>query len=127
MKAVAKDPKDKPFAIFIDANLPHQPELQHLHKTWIPEVSSMVTEHRTSLLPELAPFSALFVTNYAWHYEGRNLPNAGEHFFICPKLALHPWSKQLTFDAIGNALFKYGVVPDNEDAAFPSPLVRNLV
>jgi len=118
MKAIAKDPKDKPFAIFIDANLPHQPELQHLDKAWIPEVWNMVTEHLTSLLPGPAPFSALFVTNYAWHYEGRNIPNAGEHFFICPKLTLHTWKEQSTFDAIGNGMLRYGVVPDNEDAAF---------
>lgn len=118
MKAVAKDPKDKPFAIFIDANLPHQPELRHLEKTWIPEVWNMVTNHLISLLPQPAPFSALFVTNYAWHYEGRNIPNAGEHFFIRPKMTLHPWKQQATFDAIGNSMFTYGVVPDNEDVAF---------
>lgn len=118
MKAIAKNPKDKPFAIFIDANLPHQPELRHLDKTWIPEVWDMVLGHLTSLLPGAAPFSVLFVTNYAWHYEGRNIPNAGEHFFIRPKLTLHPWTEQSTFDAIGNAMLKYGVVPDNEDEAF---------
>lgn len=115
MKAIAKDPKDKPFAIFIDANLPHQSELRNLDKTWIPDVWNMVTEHLNSLLPEPAPFSALFVTNYAWHYEGRNIPNAGEHLFIRPKLSRHPWQQQSTFDAIGNGLLRYGVVPDDED------------
>jgi len=118
MKAVTKDPQDKQFAIFINANLPHQPELKHLEKTWIPEVWDMVTDHLTSLLPEPAPFSALFVTNYAWHYEGRNIPNAGEHFFIRPKMTRHPWKHQSTFDAIGNGMLRYGVVPDSEDAAF---------
>jgi hypothetical protein len=118
IKAIAKDPKDKPFAIFIDINLPHQPELHNLDKTWIPEVFTMVTEHLTSLLPAPAPFSALFITNYAWHFQGRDLPKAGEHCFIQPKLSLHPWKHQSTFDAIGNALLRYGVVPDNEDAAF---------
>lgn len=114
IKAVAKNPKDRPFAIFIDANLPHQPHLQHLDKTWIPELRNMVTEHLTSLLPKPAPFSALFVTNYAWHYE-RDTPRAGEHLFIRPNLALHPWENQ---DAVGTAVFKYGVVPDDENAAF---------
>lgn len=118
LKATAKDPKEKPFAIFIDANLPHQPELQHLNKTWIPEVWNMVTEHLTSLLPEPAPFSAVFVTNYAWHYEGHNIPKAGEHFFIRPELTRHPWKSQSTFDAIGNGMLRYGVVPDSEDEAF---------
>jgi hypothetical protein len=117
-KAIAKDPKDKPFAIFIDANLPHQPQLKHLDKTWVPEIFDMVTDHLTSLRPMPAPFSALFVTNYAWHYEGRNIPNAGEHIFICPKYTTHPWTEQSTFDAIGNGLLRYGVVPDYEDAAF---------
>jgi len=118
VKAIAKDPKDKAFAIFIDANLPHQPEAPQLDKTWIREVGEMVTEHLTSLLPEPAPFSVLFITNYAWHYEGCNMPNAGEHLFISPKLTKHPWKDQSTFDAVGNAAFRYGVVPDDEDAAF---------
>ena len=118
LKAIEKDPKDKPFAIFIDANLPHQPEHEHLEKTWIPEIFQMVTDHLTLLAPMPAPFSALFITNYAWHYEGRNIPSAGEHCFIYPKRTAHPWKEQATFDAIGEGMLRYGVVPDYEDTAF---------
>lgn len=37
-KAVAKRPDDRPFAVFIDVNLPYEPDRRGIEKTWIDDV-----------------------------------------------------------------------------------------
>ena len=109
-KAVRKNPEDKPFAIFIDINLPQQPERPGLDKTWVADIMAMLEQYANANPDDPAPFSFLFVTNFAWHYKGRNIAGASENMFIYIPGAPFQISRE-TFDAIGRAIKDYGILP----------------
>lgn len=109
-KAVEKNPEDNPFAIFIDVNLPHQPERQNLDKTWVAEVRETLEQYAKANPGEPVPFSFLFVTNFAWHYRGGNAVGSSENFFYYRPDAPFQVAWE-TFDAIGHAVRKYGKLP----------------
>jgi hypothetical protein len=109
-EAVTQGPDDKPFAIFIDINLPHQPELQGMDKTWIAEVMAMLRQYGERYTTEPVPFTFLFATNFAWHYKGQGTAGIPENMFVYNTSTPFQVSKQ-TFDAIGQAVRDYGKLP----------------
>jgi hypothetical protein len=108
--AVDKNPWDKPFAIFIDVNLPHQPDRQGLDKTWTTDIRAMLEKYASANPDAPVPFSFLLVTNFAWHFEGGDTAGAAEHIFFYIPNAQFPVS-QRTFDAIGQAVRAHGRIP----------------
>lgn len=106
-EALGQGPEDKPFAIFIDVNLPHQPEHPEMDKTWIAEIMAMLRQYGESNPSNPVPFSFLFVTNFAWHYRGQGTAGIPENMYVVnasTPLQVSP----LTFDAIGQAVRDYG-------------------
>jgi hypothetical protein len=123
-EAVMQGPEDKPFSIFIDINLPHQPERQGMEKTWIEEIWSMLRQYGERNTAEPVPFSFLFVTNFAWHYRGRETANIPENMFVFNSSAPLQVSQQ-TFDAIGRAVRDYGKLPSGylrTNSMWPLPI-----
>lgn len=109
-EATHQNPGDRPFAIFIDINLPHQPTRSGMDKTWTSEVEDILKRYGAANPDDPAPFSFVFFTNFAWHFRGREVAHAPEHFFSFVPGAAHQISKQ-TFDAIGWAVNGYGSLP----------------
>lgn len=109
-EAAMQGPDDKPFAIFIDINLPHQPERLGMDKTWVEEIWSMLRQYGESNTAGPVPFSFLFATNFAWHYRGREIAGIPENMFVFNASAPFQVS-QRTFDAIGQAVRDYGKLP----------------
>ncbi len=109
-EATAQNPGDKPFAIFIDINLPHQPTRAGTNKTWTAEVEEILKKYGAANPENPAPFSFVFFTNFAWHFRGREAAYTPEHYFSFVPGATHQISQQ-TFDAIGWAVHRYGSLP----------------
>lgn len=110
-KALGQNPGDKPFAIFIDANLPHQPEKSGLEKTWVRDIQHMLEQRPEPTEVAPAGYSCLFVTNYAWHFGGRNPPTPGELLFYAPRWSRHPLKELATLEALFYATRNYGAIP----------------
>ena len=109
-EATEQNPGDKPFAIFIDINLPHQPTRVGTDKTWTSEVEEILKRYGAANPDNPAPFSFVFFTNFAWHFRGREVAHTPEHYFSFVPGASHQISQQ-TFDAIGWAIHGYGSLP----------------
>jgi hypothetical protein len=109
-EATEQDPGDRPFAIFIDINLPHQPTRAGTEKTWTSEVEEILKRYGAENPDNPAPFSFVFFTNFAWHFQGREIAHTPEHIFSVVPSAKYQIS-QKTFDAIGWAIRSYGSLP----------------
>lgn len=109
-EATGQNPGNKAFAIFIDINLPHQPTLSGTDKTWASEIEAILTNYAKSNPTDPAPFSFIFFTNFAWHFQGRQGAHTPEHIFSFVPSAVRQIS-QKTFDAIGRAVQAYGSLP----------------
>lgn len=113
-EALQQNPRDKPFAVFIDVNLPHQPARAGLDKSWAADIRAMLDEYPAPTPDEPDPVTFLIVTNFAWHYEGRNPAGAGEWLFVIPRWARYPIRNSDTFEALRRSLNNYGKVPKDE-------------
>jgi len=113
-QALEQNPGDKPFAIFIDINLPHQPEALGLEKTWTKEIQGMLKQSPGDTSDVPAPYTCLFITNFAWHYGGRNVSTPGEILFYAPVWSRHQLKDRTTFDAIFYAVNNYGSTPTDD-------------
>jgi hypothetical protein len=109
-EATEQNPGDKAFAIFIDINLPHQPNQPGSDKTWAADLEAILKRYGKANPSNPAPFSFVFFTNFAWHFRGREVAHTPEHLFFFIPNASHQISQQ-TFDAIGRAVQGYGALP----------------
>jgi hypothetical protein len=55
-------------------------------------------------------FTAMIITNYSFHWDGRNEVSETAHGFVAPKYARHPLPQSL-LGRIGAAVGSYGRVP----------------
>lgn len=109
-EATEQNPGNRAFGIFVDVNLPHQPTRAGTDKTWASEVEAVLKKFGEANPANPAPFSFVFFTNFAWHFQGREVANTPEHIFSFVPSAKYQIS-QKTFDAIGWAIRSYGSLP----------------
>lgn len=109
-EALDQNPCDKPFAIFIDVNLPPEPERQGLSKTWMADIKELLDSQRTPRQEAPEAYAFLVVTNFSWHYEGAERAGPPEFLFVVPIWARHPLKNAKTLDALRKALNNYGFV-----------------
>lgn len=112
-EALQQNPEDKPFLIFIDLNMPHEPERSWHEKSWVSDIVSMVNEQpATPANP--SSFTGLVTTNFAWHYEGRDVAAGTEALFILRNPVKYPIKDGRTFEALRMALSNYGIISNDE-------------
>src|SRR5581483_7429798 len=111
MAAVAKAPEDMPFMIFIDVNAPLEPEAEGLDKQWMQEIKKWMGRLPIPTADEPDVFNALYVTNFAPHYQGDELAGQGEWAAVKPFYSRHPLDFDLT-GMIDDALNNYQRVPE---------------
>ena len=113
-KAMAQNPNDKPFGIFIDINVPRQQNLKNQEK-WKEKLFEKLRLEGASIFGENPP-TFLAVTNSAWHYDRDNLTSAGEFFLSIPtsKNVKFPFTNNITFQAITRALPKFSQIPKDD-------------
>jgi hypothetical protein len=109
--ALTHNPGDKPFGIFIDINVPHQPKIPTPDKNWVSDLFRKFGEEGESVLGNTPP-SFLTITNLGWHYDGKSPATWGD-FILTPSSDVpFPLKENLTFEAIFRALNEFGSVPD---------------
>jgi hypothetical protein len=109
--AVEKAPEGVPFVIFIDVNAPLQPEAEGLDKQWMQDIKRWMGRMPAPTAEEPDIYNALYVTNFAPHYQGDELAGGGEWAVIKPVYVTHP----LQFDLAGmidHAMNKYQRFPE---------------
>lgn len=110
-EALEQNPKDVPFAVFIDVNTPPTPNVPADDKQWVKDVKSIVDRKMKDLPPEEYPLNAVFFTNYSYHYQTKH---EAEHGEVCGKIIQHPKFPPPSpefFRYLQGALSNYGIVP----------------
>jgi SEC-C motif len=110
MEALEQAPEGMPFVVFIDINAPLEPEAAALEKEWIEDIRRWMARFPIPTAEEPSAYNALYVTNFAPHYDGDDLARPGEWLAVKPLFAANP----LRFDLTGmldTALNRYHQVP----------------
>jgi hypothetical protein len=113
-QSLEQSPGDRPFAVFIDVNLPHEVEKDWPHKKWVGEIQEILTRYPRPTPQEPSPYTFMVFTNFAWHYEGSNKAAGSEGVLIVNNPPRFPLKDQRTFQALIRSLNTYGVVSNEE-------------
>lgn len=115
-QALKKPDEGNPFMIFIDINLPLTEGDNPLQKRWIDDIKQMMDQHPIGTFVNPDPFTALFVTNFSWHYHKTDTEvRRGEMVTIIPLFPKIRTRNQNTITLLHKATEQYGRVP----AMFP--------
>lgn len=110
--ALKKPTNGLPFMIFIDINLPLTLGNNDLNKRWVGDIKNMLDQHPVGTAENPDPFTALFVTNFSWHYHEQNTGiNKGENILIIPLFPSVRLSDSNMINLLHQAALQYGLVP----------------
>ena len=111
-RALSKPTNGLPFMIFIDLNLPLTPGDNDLQKRWAREVRKMLEQHPKGTEKNPEKFTALFITNFSWHYHGEDTRLLkGESVTILPLYPEVRLKDPSLVDVLRQAINQYGLVP----------------
>jgi hypothetical protein len=110
-KALEQNPKDVPFAIFIDVNSPITPNIPMNDKLWVKDVKRLVDKKINGTKLPKYPLSAAFFTNFSYHYQTKNEAERGEAMGIIIPHPKFPPPNPEFFRYLQGALDHYGFVP----------------
>lgn len=111
-QALEKPDEGNPFMIFVDINLPLTDGPNTLQKRWINDIKKMLDQHPKDTYENPDPFTALFITNFSWHYHGISTDvRRGETVTIIPLFPKIRTRDQNTITLLHKATEQYGVVP----------------
>lgn len=110
-EALEQNPKDTPFAVFIDVNAPLTPGIPVDDKQWVKDAKALVTKKLKILSPDEYPLSAAFFTNFSYHYQTENEAEQGEAIGVVVPHPKFPPPDPQFFGYLQGALFHYGFVP----------------
>jgi hypothetical protein len=97
MEALEQAPEGMPFMVFIDINAPLEPEAAVLEKEWIEDIRRWMDRLPMPTPENPSAYNALYVTNFAPHYDGNDLARPGEWVAVKPLHTANP----LLFDLTG--------------------------
>jgi hypothetical protein len=109
--ALKKETGARPFVVCLDLNLPTQDA-----STFEQRGTEL---HERVLQPfwgndetSSAPFSAAFLTNYSWHWDGED-PAGDPMSFVAVPGKPHIWLPENERELLSTALFQYGSIPES--------------
>jgi hypothetical protein len=111
-EALDQNPNDKPFAIFIDVNLPPESGRVGLDKTWVQDVRAMFDKLPTPSPSNPDPHVLLCVTNLGGYWEQDVLASPSEVLVILSQHARFPLKDARLFDALRTTLGRYGAADE---------------
>jgi hypothetical protein len=109
--ALEQNPKDVPFAVFIDVNSPITPSILIDDKPWVKDVKKLVNKKLSGVAPQEYPLNAAFFTNFSYHYQTENEAEQGEVTGIVIPHPKFPPPNPEFFGYLQGALNHYGFVP----------------
>lgn len=112
--AIKQSPKNLPYLIFIDLNIPPTPDIPIDQKHWIGDIKltlNKVSGTSSKEYPDV--FNALFLTNFSYYYAG-NTGEAppGESLFVVPRFAKTPIHSVKVLEDIAISVDRYSVIPE---------------
>lgn len=110
--ALEKNPKDKPYLIFIDMNCPPTPSIPWQDKPWVKDIEKMMKKTPLHDPKNPDPCSGLVFTNYSYHYQTENEAFGGEHLLTVPLFPVFKPIRPNFFDRLEKGLANYGNVPN---------------
>lgn len=106
-RALLKETDGRPLVVCLDLNIPT--EQAGSVEDWIAALNSQLLEPLDA--SGTNPFSAVFLTNYSWHWDGGEQARNPLNFVVRALDApVHLPANEL--DVLGEALFQYGNVPE---------------
>lgn len=109
-RALDQTPDDIPSVIFIDLNLPPSPGRPAPEKPWFQDLTSVMDRLDGASGGRPDRFSAVFFTNFAYHYDGPNRAGGIEYVSVFSQKARHPVPAEI-LAAIHQAVHTYGLIP----------------
>jgi hypothetical protein len=101
-EALGQDMRDRPFAIFLDVNLPPTTERAAV-AGWQREIAARWRGNEQLAL--------LGFTNFTWHYSGACAPLHPEFILAVPPRSVRPLTSAKTVDQLRTTLEHYGIFP----------------
>lgn len=115
-QALAKETDGLPLFIFIDVNAPIKEDEKADESKWFSDIRRSF-ESKPEPTPENPDkHTALFVTNYSSHYQGKNVAHSGQFLFIGSLYPLVPLSdgvQGMFMQKLIQAVTGYGYVPSD--------------
>jgi len=109
--ALRHNPGDRPFAVFIDVNVPPQVALPDGRPRWALDVERIVAPYQQNA-DAVAPFALLAVTNALWHYQNSDeVAQKQQSVLFVPLHSTYEIKRSDTFLALLRALQQPGGVP----------------
>lgn len=117
-EAISQRPSGVPFVVFIDLNLPPSGK-PPMEKPWLDDIKRAI-EHQGEISEQNPEkFSALFITNFSYHYEGQAIIDTGKYstdvLTIVPQFSEQPFKRLGMLADLALAVQQYGHVPDRND------------
>ena len=122
-KALTQNLGDRPFIVFVDLNAPPTPGLQALDKPWLEDLKRMLEGYGTSSAEAPDSYSALAVTNFAYHYVADAISPPGESLLAICRHSTHPLPMEF-YDDLFTALTSYGRVPLDPEHALAAAVAE---
>src|SRR5215211_5183940 len=111
MRAVEKAPEGMAFMVFLDVNAPLEPGVPPLEKQWQRNVRNWMGRLPEPTAESPDRFNALYVTNFAPHYQGADpAASGGEWLGVRPRYVRVRLKDDFT-SALERALDNYHRVP----------------
>mgnify|MGYP001282409982 CR=1 FL=1 len=104
---------ERPFVIFIDLNRPGVGGMGYLENLFAFDVQRFLEERRRKAVDGKCDVSAVALTNFGWHYQGKSEAASGGLFFFPSDNPRFPLPER-TANMVGRALREYGWIPDEE-------------
>lgn len=109
-QAIKQCPKDLPFIIFIDINLPFEDGQNDEEKSIYKEIKRALGTLKTIPLSP-SPVNSIIGTNFPFHYDDIKPPSPTEHLLVQTSEPKHPFATEI-LDGIRDSLMRYGEIPD---------------
>jgi len=110
-KALAQNPKDRPYIIFIDVNAPLTPTVLMENKPWFKDIDRMLENYPVPTPQKPEEYAGLFFTNFSPHYNEENSSDPNEYLTVIPQYSLHPMPSGIFGDMLIRAVQNYGFIP----------------
>jgi hypothetical protein len=111
--AETQAPGDRPFLIFVDLNAPVSQDRTVIDATWRPQIMDDLRGRYTAR-GATTPFTAIYVTNFSYHYDVGRISGRNEALQITSGAPAHPIADRTVFSDVERAVRHYGEVPDLE-------------
>lgn len=109
--AVSQAPRDMPFLIFIDVNVPIDETLTGAELPWMQDVRGMIQRQSDAFPDEPNPWNGIVFTNYAFHYATEREADTVQYVAVEAGKPLIALPSATFFGYLRTVLQHYGHVP----------------